>query len=100
MASRCDLIIRNAPVFGGLGNPRFVADVGVIGDRIIAVGDLGRVEGDRDIDDEGLALAPGFIDAHVHDNGAVLMRTGMHAAQNVAGPHHRRRHCGISLSPG
>ncbi len=56
MALRCDLIIRDATVFDGLGAPRFEADVAVRGDRIVAVGDLGIYEADRDVDADGLAL--------------------------------------------
>ena len=72
MPLRCDLIIRDATVFDGLATPRFGADVAVTGDRIIAVGDLGAYEADRDVDADGKAVAPGFIDAHTHDDRAVL----------------------------
>ena len=41
MTLRCDLIIRDATVFDGTGAPRFTGDIGVTGDRIAAVGDLG-----------------------------------------------------------
>src|SRR3712207_7157787 len=40
MALRCDLIIRDATIFDGTGAPRRSGDVGVTGDRIVAVGDL------------------------------------------------------------
>ncbi|HEY4173086.1 MAG TPA: amidohydrolase family protein, partial [Rhodopila sp.] len=100
MALRCDLIIRNATVFDGLGNPRVTADVGVIGDRIVAVGDLGAATADRDVDADGLALAPGFIDAHTHDDRAVLCgpecmlcKMSQGVTTVVVG------NCGISLSP-
>jgi N-acyl-D-amino-acid deacylase len=100
MALRCDLIIRDATVFDGLGSPRVRADVGVIGDRIVAVGDLGGSEADRDVDADGLALAPGFIDAHTHDDRAVLCgpacmlcKMSQGVTTVVVG------NCGISLSP-
>ena len=72
MTLRCDLIIRDATVFDGTGGPRFQGDIGVTGDRIAAVGDLGAASADREIVASGLALAPGFIDAHTHDDRAVL----------------------------
>ena len=72
MTLRFDLIIRDANVFNGLGTPRVRTDVGVTGDRIIAIGDLGASHADREVDANGLALAPGFIDAHTHDDRAVL----------------------------
>jgi N-acyl-D-amino-acid deacylase len=100
MTLRCDLIIRDATVFNGLGTPRFEADVGVVGDRIVAVGDLGSHEADRDVDADGLALAPGFIDAHTHDDRAVLCgpecmlcKMSQGVTTVVVG------NCGISLSP-
>ena len=100
MAVRCDLIIRDAIVFDGLGTKRFQADVAVTGDRIIAVGDLGNYEAGRDVDADGLALAPGFIDAHTHDDRAVLCgpscmlcKMSQGVTTVVVG------NCGISLSP-
>lgn len=100
MALRCDLIIRNAVIFDGLGTPRYEADVAVKGDRIAAVGDLGAWEGDRDVEADGKALAPGFIDAHTHDDRAVLCgpdcmlcKMSQGVTTVVVG------NCGISLSP-
>lgn len=65
-----DLVIRDAAVHDGLGSPPRVMDVAVQGDRITAVG---RTSGasHRELDAEGLALAPGFIDVHTHDDIAV-----------------------------
>ena len=72
MALRCDLIIRDATLFDGTGAPRRVGDIGVKGDRIAAMGDLGGASGDREVIATGKAVAPGFIDAHTHDDRAVL----------------------------
>ena len=100
MALHCDLIIREATIFDGTGAPRFNADIGVTGDRITAIGDLGGLIGDREVDAEGLALAPGFIDAHTHDDRAVLCgpscmlcKMSQGVTTVVVG------NCGISLSP-
>lgn len=100
MALRCDLIIRDATVFDGTGAPRLLADVGVTGDRIVAVGDLGAATADRDVVGTGKALAPGFIDAHTHDDRAVLCgpecmlcKMSQGVSTVVVG------NCGISLSP-
>jgi N-acyl-D-aspartate/D-glutamate deacylase len=73
MTTSYDLIIRNATVYDGTGAPGVRADVGVRGDRIAAVGTLdGRAA--EEIDAAGLALAPGFIDVHAHDDSLVLVR--------------------------
>src|ERR1700679_18681 len=100
MDLHCDLIIRGATVFDGTGAGRFAADVAVTGDRIAAVGDLGSASAEREIVATGKALAPGFIDAHTHDDRAVLCgpdcmlcKMSQGVTTVVVG------NCGISLSP-
>jgi N-acyl-D-amino-acid deacylase len=66
-----DLLIRNARVLDGTGNPWFPADVGIRGGRIVAVGSLPSAPAARVIDAAGKYLAPGFIDIHSHaDDGS------------------------------
>ena len=99
-SSHYDLIVRDATIFDGTGGPRFTGDVGVSGDRIAAVGDLGGAVADRAVRAGGKALAPGFIDAHTHDDRAVLCgpecmlcKMSQGVTTVVVG------NCGISLSP-
>lgn len=66
-----DLLIRNARVYDGMGNPWMRADVGIAGDRIAAVGRLDQASAARTIDAAGLSLAPGFIDVHSHAAGGL-----------------------------
>ena len=65
-AQSYDVIIRNGRVIDGTGNPWFMADVALDGDRIAAIGDLGAATAGREIDATGLYVTPGFIDAHSH----------------------------------
>ena len=58
---RYDLIVRGGTVYDGAGAPGVRADVGVRGDRIVAIGDLAGAGADRELDATGLAVAPGFI---------------------------------------
>jgi N-acyl-D-amino-acid deacylase len=60
--SRFDLVLAGGRVVDGTGAPWFRADVGIVGDRIAAVGDLREAEATRRIDATGLVVAPGFID--------------------------------------
>src|SRR5438876_175105 len=57
-----DLLFTNARVVDGTGAPWFLADVGVRGGKIVAVGRLAGSPATRTIDASGLVVAPGFID--------------------------------------
>jgi N-acyl-D-amino-acid deacylase len=67
-----DLVLAGGRVVDGTGGPWFRADVGVHGDRIAAVGALGRAEARRRLDIAGRIVAPGFVDTHVHGDLALL----------------------------
>lgn len=72
-AERLDYIITRATVIPGLKDkPRFIADVGIAGERIAAVGDLSHLSSDVTIDGKGLFLTPGFIDIHSHADANIL----------------------------
>jgi N-acyl-D-amino-acid deacylase len=61
-AARFDVVIANGRVVDGTGAPWFRADVGIVGDRITALGDLSQAEAATRIDASGHVVAPGFID--------------------------------------
>src|SRR5688500_1738556 len=63
---RFDVLIRNARVMDGTGNPWLRADLGITGDRIAAVGNLAAATATRTIDARDRIVAPGFIDVHSH----------------------------------
>lgn len=65
-AAKFDLVIRSGRVLDGTGNPWFLADVGIRGSRITAIGDIPADQGRTVIDAAGLVVSPGFIDAHSH----------------------------------
>ena len=57
-----DVLIENARVVDGAGNPWFRADVGIRGDRIVEVGSLSGRAARRTIDAADRVVSPGFID--------------------------------------
>jgi N-acyl-D-amino-acid deacylase len=61
-----DLLITNARIVDGSGNPWFRADVAIKDGRIARIGRLGPDTANRTIDARGQILAPGFIDVHTH----------------------------------
>jgi N-acyl-D-amino-acid deacylase len=61
-----DLLIRNGRVLDGSGNPWQRLDIGIVSDRIRAVGRLDGATATRTIDATGLYVTPGFIDVHSH----------------------------------
>jgi N-acyl-D-amino-acid deacylase len=68
-----DLLIRGGTIVDGTGNPWFLGDLAIRGDRIIAVGALSPdTKARRVIDAKGLVVAPGFIDMHSHSDMTLL----------------------------
>lgn len=69
-----DIVLRNGMIFDGTGSMAFRGDIGISGDRIAVVSPTvqgrpkDRIFAEREIDVEGLAVAPGFIDIHSHDD--------------------------------
>ncbi len=99
MPGRYSLLIRHGTLIDGTRAPRYEADVAVQGGRIAAIGKLDKARADTEIDASGRIVAPGFIDAHTHDDRLLLSAPEMapKASQGVttvvAG------NCGVSLAP-
>jgi len=50
----------------------FRADLGLVGDRIAAIGAIDPAQGQEVLDVTGLVVSPGFIDIHTHSDGDIL----------------------------
>ena len=68
-----DVLIRGGNVIDGSQDGRRTrADIGIRGDRISAVGDLGESGARTEIDAAGKIVAPGFVDVHIHSEIELL----------------------------
>jgi len=67
-----DLAITGATLVDGTGAPARRADVGVRGDRVVAVGDLSGSAARTRIAADGKLLTPGFVDLHGHSDWTLL----------------------------
>jgi N-acyl-D-amino-acid deacylase len=94
-----DLVIRDALLIDGSGKPGVRGDLAIKDDRITALGDLGHLKGAREIEANGLALAPGFVDTHTHDDRALLADPLMACKVSQGVTTVITGNCGISLAP-
>jgi N-acyl-D-amino-acid deacylase len=100
-----DTIIHDVEVEDGSGGPSYRADIGLRDGRIVdimAPGDLLRLKAsarDDDIDGRSLVLAPGFIDAHTHDDTVAIRLPDMLPKVSQGVTTVIVGNCGISASP-
>ncbi|MBI5608470.1 MAG: amidohydrolase family protein [Deltaproteobacteria bacterium] len=93
-----DLKIRSARIVDGSGRPARVGDIGIVGDRIVAVGEAPDAAR-RVLDGEGLLATPGFVDIHTHYDGQVtwdadLMPSSIHGVTTAV-----MGNCGVGFAP-
>jgi N-acyl-D-amino-acid deacylase len=95
----CDLLITGGTVVDGTGAPRYRADIAITDDRIIAVGDLAGMSAAQRLDAAGMAVAPGFIDVHTHDDRVLLSAPDMRMKVSQGVTTVVTGNCGVSLAP-
>ncbi|MFN0315613.1 MAG: N-acyl-D-amino-acid deacylase family protein [Burkholderiales bacterium] len=93
-----DLSIRNATIVDGTGSARYRGNLAVRGDRIVRM-DTESLPAKKEIDANGLVLAPGFIDAHTHDDRLMLSDPAMAPKVSQGVTTVIAGNCGISLAP-
>ena len=93
-----ELVIRGGTVVDGTGAPAVTADVAVDGGRITEVGRI-TDRGERELDADGLVVAPGWVDIHTHYDGQVtwdpeLTPSSWHGVTTVV-----MGNCGVGFAP-
>ncbi len=71
------LVLEGGSIWKGSGSSPYTADIGIRGDRIVAIGDLAGQESDQRIKLGGLDVVPGFIDIHSHAVRAARDKSGL-----------------------
>ena len=98
-----DLILRGGRVIDGTGAPARRADVGILGDRILAVDELAAGESAagaaRVLDVAGRVVAPGFIDPHGHADGSVFLDGALVSHLRQGFTTQLSGNCGDTLAP-
>jgi N-acyl-D-aspartate/D-glutamate deacylase len=93
-----DIIIRGGTIIDGSGQPGFVADIAIDGERITAIGPI-NAPAREEIDASGLIVTPGFVDIHTHYDGqatwdAEMAPSSWHGVTTVV-----MGNCGVGFAP-
>lgn len=95
----CETKIEGGTVIDGTGSKGYRADLAVVDDKIVAIGELSHLRSGRTINASGKVVAPGFIDAHTHDDRALMVNPGMDMKVSQGVTSVVVGNCGVSLAP-
>ncbi|MEN9499857.1 MAG: hypothetical protein RIS83_1676 [Pseudomonadota bacterium] len=93
-----DTVIRGGTIIDGTGSAGFTGDIALNGDKIAQVGGKAG-PGRREINADGLVVAPGWVDAHTHYDGqatwdSMLAPSSLHGVTTIL-----FGNCGVGFAP-
>ncbi len=95
-----DFLIKNGFIIDGIQDSVVKQrDIGIIGDRIKAIGNLPEVSADKVIDAKGLCVCPGFIDTHAHSEFTLLADSRAEGKVCQGITTEINGNCGLSAAP-
>lgn len=98
-ARRFDLIIKNGLVVDGLKNKPLESDLGIVADRIEALGSLIQATAETVIDAKGKIVSPGFVDIHTHTDIELLINPKAESKIRQGVTTELSGNCGMSVFP-
>ncbi|MFQ5721838.1 MAG: amidohydrolase family protein [Candidatus Aminicenantales bacterium] len=96
---RFDLVIKNGQIIDGIKDKGYKADLGIIGDRIAAIGNLSQSNSKAFIEAEGKVVTPGFIDIHSHTDLELLINPKAESKVRQGVTTELSGNCGSSVFP-
>jgi len=97
--NKCDLKISGGVIIDGTAQKRFQSNIAIRNGQIVKIGNLADWSCDQEIDATNLIVAPGFIDAHTHDDRLLLSDPDMSPKVSQGVTTVVVGNCGISLAP-
>lgn len=94
-----DIKIAGGTILDGTGAPRFSGDLGIVADKIVAMGDLAEKEAKKVIDATGKFVAPGFIDFHTHSDLSLVYDPFTRSRIHTGVTTDVIANCGIGVAP-
>ena len=94
-----DILIRGGKIVDGSGAPGSSGDLGIAGGRIVAIGADLAGSGIREIDANGLVIAPGFIDIKTHSDFTLPINPKAESKVRQGVTTEIIGHCGFSVAP-
>ena len=96
---RFDLIIKNGLIYDGLNDKPFKFDLGIINDRIEALGSLDQANAKSVIDAGDRVVTPGFVDIHTHTDTELLINPKAESKIRQGITTELSGNCGMSVFP-